>query len=142
MDEKTQGLAWNDKYNIGKEEVDEQHKKLFEMINALASSAEDGSDTEKIRSTLDFLVEYTVQHFYDEEKVQVQYIYPDYEWHKKIHEDFKVTVTGLVAEFKESGYSKELHDALNKALAKWIVNHILQEDKKIGEHIRDKEKRW
>jgi len=142
MDDGTQGLAWSSKYNIGKEEVDEQHKKLFEMINALASSAEDGSDTEKIQTTLDFLVEYTVQHFYDEEKVQVLYIYPDYERHKKIHEDFKVTVTGLVTEFKESGYSKELHDALNKALAKWIVNHILQEDKKIGEHIRNKEKRW
>ena len=134
--EATQGLAWKDDFNLGHEWVDMQHRRLFELVNGLVDSCADGSDIIKLKGTLDFLVNYTVQHFVDEEALQLQYSYPGYERHKGLHEDFKTTVGGLVEKFTASGSSAELSSDVNKIVVRWLVNHIQREDKKIGEHIR------
>jgi len=141
MSEGRQGLAWNPRFNIGKPEVDDQHRKLFQLIDELAGFCENGSSREKVKDALDFLVEYTMKHFYDEESIQVQYNFPDYRRHKQLHEDFKSSVGGIVADFNASGSSDELISGVNQIVAKWIVYHVLNEDRKIGEHIRSLENR-
>jgi len=131
------GIMWSDSYKLGAEEVDAQHKKLFELLSELVASCMDGSDVEKVSKTLDFLVNYTIQHFIAEEALQVNSGYPDYFKHKTIHEDFKVTVDRLVEEFNKSGSSAELSKNINKIVIKWLIEHIQIEDKKIGVHIRE-----
>lgn len=130
------GVAWNDSYKLGNEQVDSQHRQLFELLSRLISSCMDGSDIAKLKDTLDFLVNYAVQHFADEEALQLSCDYPDYERHKQLHEDFKVTVGELVHKFTEHGSSTELNSDVNKIIVRWLVNHIHREDKKIGEHMR------
>ena len=137
MTEETKyGVAWNDSYKFGNEQVDMQHKRLFELVSGLVSSCMDGTDTEKLRETLDFLVNYTVCHFNDEEALQIQHNYPEYARHKQLHEDFKATVGKLVQRFIQSASSKELSNDVNKIVVRWLVNHIQREDKKIGRHIQ------
>lgn len=136
MSEITHGIAWREEYKLGNEQVDEQHYQLFALVSKLVTSCMDGSDMEKLKETLDFLVNYTVCHFNDEEALQVRYNYPDYERHRQLHEDFKVTAQGLAQSFAESGSSEELSNAVNKTVINWLTNHILIEDKKIGDHIQ------
>jgi len=131
-----QGLAWKEEFNLGHEWVDMQHRRLFELVSGLVESCAVGSDAIKLKGTLDFLVNYTVQHFDDEEALQLKYGYPGYERHKRIHEDFKATVGGLVEKFTISGSSAELSSDVNKIVVRWLINHIQREDKKIGEHIK------
>jgi len=131
-----QGLAWSDIYKTGHENVDDQHKRIFKLLSDLVAACEDGSGDERLKETIEFLVNYTVEHFYDEESVQVQWNFPEYRQHKQLHEDFKATVVGIVGKYNESGSSEELNSDVNKIIVKWIVNHIQKEDKKIGEHIR------
>lgn len=131
------GIAWDNKYRLGHEQVDAQHKHLFELLSELVDQCTEGSSTEYLQETLDFLVDYTIQHFYDEESLQVQYNFPDYRRHKRLHEDFKLVVGALVQRFAENGMSQELSDDVNKIVVRWLVGHIQQEDKKIGEHIRN-----
>ena len=130
-------LAWKDEFNLGHDWVDMQHRRLFELVNGLVESCAAGSDAIKLKGTLDFLVNYTVQHFDDEEALQLKYNYPGYEKHKRIHEDFKVTVGGLVEKFTAGESSAELSNDVNKIVVRWLINHIQREDKKIGEHIRN-----
>ena len=137
MNEVKYGIAWNDSYKLGNEQVDAQHKRLFELVSGLVSSCMDGSNTEKLNETLNFLVNYTVQHFNDEEALQIQYSYPEYIRHKQLHEDFKVTVGELVQRFMKSASSKELSSDVNKIVVRWLINHIQREDKKIGKHIQN-----
>jgi len=101
-----------------------QHKKLFELVSNLICACIHGYDTEKLHETLNFLVNYTVQHFTDEEALQIEFKYPEYDKHKKLHEDFKVTVGGLVKVFKDNGSSVELSNNVNKIVVRWLVNHI------------------
>ena len=134
-----QGLAWRDEFNLGHDWVDLQHRRLFELVNGLIESCADGSDVTKLKSTLDFLVNYAVLHFEDEESLQIKYNYPDYERHKKLHEDFGATVGELVERFSTSGSSAELSSDVNRVVARWLVNHIQREDKKIGVYIKNLE---
>lgn len=136
MSKLAHGVAWNDSYKLGNEQVDSQHRQLFELLSGLIGSCMDGSDTAKLQDTLDFLVNYTVQHFADEEALQRSCGYPDYERHKQLHEDFKVTVGELVQRFTQHGSSEALNNDVNKIVVRWLVNHIHREDKRIGEHMR------
>ena len=136
MNTQLQGIAWDDKLKLDNEQVDAQHKRLFELLSELVCQCIDGSSTERLKETLDFLADYTVKHFHDEESLQVQYIFPEYAKHKQLHEGFKKVVAGLVQRFTENGSSKELSDDVNKIVIRWLISHIQQEDKKVGEHIK------
>jgi len=135
--EKDQGVAWNDSYRVGNEQVDLQHKKLFELVGGILNACLEGRDTAKLRETLSFLVNYTIRHFLFEEELQLKHKYPDYDRHKQLHEDFKKTVGDLVEKFNKNGSSTELSADVNKIIVSWLVNHIQQEDKKIGAHLRN-----
>jgi len=140
MESAQYGVAWSDDYNLGFEQVDSQHRRLFELVNNLVKACMEKLDMILLQDTLDFLVKYTVQHFADEEAVQLEYNYPGYKEHKQMHEDFKVTVGQHVQQFNESGSSEELSNTMNKIVVRWLINHIQREDMKIGAHIRSLQK--
>jgi len=131
-----QGIAWDESLMTGNVQVDMQHQKIFKKVSNLVYLCEDGSDINKLSDTLEFLVKYAIQHFTDEEALQIEYGYPEYENHKKEHDDFKITVSDLVQRFKEKGSSAELSHEVNSIIVKWLVSHIQHEDKKISEYIR------
>lgn len=136
MNEIKHGVAWSDSYRLGNEQVDTQHYHLFELLSDLIEACMNGSDTEKLKETLDFMVDYTIQHFRDEENLQLQCNYPDYKRHKQLHEIFKCTIVGLVEKFEKNGSSADLSNDVNRVIVRWLISHIQREDKKIGEHIR------
>ena len=129
-------LVWSNSLRLGSEKVDAQHKHIFQLLKELVDQCVEGSSTEFLKETLDFLLEYTIQHFHDEESLQIQYNFPEYKRHKRLHEDFKTVVGVLAQRFAESGSSQELSRDINRVIVRWLINHIQQEDKKIGDHIR------
>jgi len=137
MGEITQGIAWKDEYKLGYEQVDVQHYQLFVLLSQLVEACTEGGNNAKLGDTLDFLLNYTIHHFIDEEALQIRYNYPDYERHKQLHDDFKQTAREMAQHYEEYGYSTEFCIDVNKVLVKWLINHILREDKKIGDHIRN-----
>jgi hemerythrin len=131
-----QGVAWMPELETGNAAIDSQHKQLFNLTSDLVNSCIDGKSADTLGKTLGFLVDYTVKHFADEEALQLEYDFPDYEHHKKLHDDFKVTVGQLVEKFESDGSSKELADDVNSIVVRWLVQHIKTEDSKIAAHIR------
>ena len=129
-------LKWDNSYLLGNEQVDNQHRELFDKVNLLISSCENGSAIEEVKETLEFLVNYAVCHFDAEEALQLEHNYPEYEHHKKLHDDFKVTVIETVKKFEETGSSSELNKDITSVIVKWLITHILNEDKKIGAYLR------
>jgi len=131
-----QGIAWDDDLMTGNVLVDMQHHKIFERVSNLVALCEEGSDVAKLQDTLGYLINYTVRHFTDEEALLFSYGYPGLEEHRKMHDDFKLTVGDLVQRFRTSGSSAELSSDVNKILIRWLANHIKNEDRKISEYIR------
>ena len=131
-------FTWQDQYATGNKQIDEQHKQLFKAVNDLISACSSGQGRDKLDPTIKFLVDYTTKHFADEEKLQQQYQYPDYNNHKKLHENFKKTALELTKQLKEEGASTVLVGKVNSTIGNWLINHIQREDKKVADHILSK----
>jgi hemerythrin len=54
---------WRDEYCTGNAEIDEQHQKLFKIINNLHDAMLQGHGKEVLKNTLDELIFYTIDHF-------------------------------------------------------------------------------
>lgn len=127
--------SWDKSLETGNLTIDTQHKSLINAINNLLEACSQGKGRVEVSKTLDFLQNYVIKHFADEEKLQLQSSYPDYKAHKNKHEDFKKVVNDIVEEFKKSGATIQLVAKVNTSVGGWLINHIKSEDKKVAAHI-------
>lgn len=118
--------------------IDQQHKQLIDAINRLLEACAQGKGRAEIEKTMAFMSDYTVRHFGDEEKLQMQHMYPDYINHKKYHEAFKQVVREIQTELQQSGPTVALTAKINMSIAGWLLNHIKKEDVKVAAHIKAK----
>ncbi len=128
---------WKDEYRVGVDKIDEQHRQLFDKIERLLEIVQSGdqeANRRECRNIVDFLVEYTMFHFETEERFQVGRGYVSYARHKKIHEDFKNTVTAY-KELLERDFSAKTLKSFIGTLIAWIVNHVCVCDRKILKNI-------
>ena len=129
-------FEWDDSFLVGVDLIDEQHKKLFKRINDLIKANKENKGEEKIAETLEFLGDYTVKHFDDEEELQQEYNYPHYDTHKEIHEDFVQEITDFKNDFEAGNVDTAQMMKFNKRITQWLVNHVKGIDQKLGEHIK------
>lgn len=127
---------FSDDLITGNPMIDTEHKQLIAAINDLLAACSSGKGRSELEKTTSFLVRYTETHFSHEEKLQMQYQYPDYRNHKVYHDTFKRTVAELVKKLDVQGPTVALVGEVNSAIAGWLISHIKREDKKVAEHIR------
>ena len=70
-------IEWTDELSVGIESIDEQHKKLVNMINALNDAMLTNSSNELLGTIFTGLAAYTQKHFAYEENMFAEYNYPD-----------------------------------------------------------------
>jgi hemerythrin len=104
----------------------------------LMNSEEDGTvSTAVLTQKLNYLNDYTIQHFFDEEVIQRDTKYPDFENHKKVHDDFKATIRDLKVRLMIKGPSQELTNEVKHTVGDWLVNHIKVMDRKLGTYLKE-----
>ena len=130
------GIMWNESWETGHEQIDEQHKELFRLASDLIEACEQGSNVQTVDKALDFLASYVVRHFADEETLMTQSDYPAFEEHKNKHEDFKQTVAELARQFQESGSSSDLSHKINSIVIQWLITHISMLDRNLAYYVR------
>ncbi len=136
-------MIWKDKYELGVPIVDAQHRELFRrvdvFIETLRSAASWEEKVQKVNETLEFMKGYVVEHFQDEEEYQQKIAYPDYEAHKKIHDDMVAYVLQVSAEYEASGYNEQLMQQFAGKLLAWLIHHVAAEDQRIATYAKAKE---
>lgn len=130
-------VGWTDDLSVGVAEVDKQHKIWFEKADELFEAGKKGQAKEYIGQMLDFLDDYTRKHFRDEEKYMLSIKYPEYEKQKALHNAFIEQLDNLQKEFKESGGNILVVLNANQMVVDWLVKHIANEDKKIGQYTKN-----
>ena len=136
-------MEWNDRYAIGIEQIDEQHKGLFRMVNRMAKIVQDGDFSRDQRACIEALVylkRYTFIHFQDEEAYQLAIHYPQYEAHKKIHDDFRQLILDYEQRFADGQMTYDQVMELLNVLTRWLVTHIAHQDRLIAEFQRAQER--
>ncbi|THB79557.1 MAG: hemerythrin [Desulfobacteraceae bacterium] len=131
-------IEWTDDLSVGVGLIDEQHKMLIKRLNDLKLSLTEQQGPAQIASTMNFLVEYTDFHFSTEEKHMEANEYPTFEAHKKMHDGFKQTLSGLEEDFEEEGATQGLADSIDTLLVNWLINHIQKVDVEFGKFLMSK----
>ena len=116
--------------------IDQEHRELIDAVNRLLEACGKGQGRAEVAQTAQFLQSYTVKHFQDEERLQIQFRYPEYERHRGYHEAFKKTVAELMRKLNEEGPTIVLVGEVNTTLAGWLINHIKKEDKKLAAYLQ------
>lgn len=125
---------FTDEYLTGIELIDMEHKELFEIVekaNRLAKSYNDSSGYDTMIRILDELKKYTKEHFADEEEYMESIAYQGLEAQKRAHEAFIDKLENVDLSEMENN-PREYLQGLLEFLLSWLVNHILQSDKKIS----------
>ncbi len=129
-------IAWDDSMSVGVEVLDNDHKKLIDLINRLAEAGNSTGSEQTVGEVLDELVAYTRYHFRREEAWQAAAGYPDLERHKEIHEDLTEQVEEVRDDYRK-GYSESLTRDVLVFLRDWLKKHILGEDKKYVAYVAE-----
>ena len=80
-------LQWNQSFDLGIGEMNDEHKQLINIMNKLYTEAEQKASRESLAHTVKDLVTYTLKHFSDDEAYMARVGYPKQETHKLIHKD-------------------------------------------------------
>ena len=131
-------IALTKDMEVGVALIDEQHKELVDRINDITSMGLQSASKEEIQKTLDFLGQYVVKHFKDEEALQRKCNYPQYELHRALHNNFIAEFQKLKEEFAANGASVKYTMTLNSLIVSWIVKHIKNVDVLFGNFYKEK----
>jgi len=127
-------IEWNEDYNLGFKEIDQQHKKLVDIINVLYDSYIKGERDTVLDQVISDLKDYGFIHFKEEETHFNQCNYEDTENHIAEHHHF----LKKIQEFHRRHLSNDdrLMEELFTFLKDWLTNHIMVSDRKYVETFK------
>lgn len=128
-------LNWENIYSVNVKEIDDQHKKLFSLINEVHSLEE--KNNLEIKKIIKEMIEYSVYHFDTEEKYFEKYGYPFEEEHEKMHEMYKDAIKKIEENFDNQSTKENILNISN-FLKNWWLNHIQKEDIKYSTFFNKK----
>lgn len=126
-------FKWQDRYEIGVEIIDREHKKLFSIMNKLLAYSDDESKGQWVcQEGIKYFKEHAMKHFAEEEVYMATIGYAGYETHRRLHDYFrKHTIPEIEAELSQTNYSQDsIHHFLG-VCAGWLIAHTLTEDRAI-----------
>ncbi len=131
-------LIWKDEFNIGIKIIDDEHQKLFQIINKLfALEGEDIKSRRACQEGIKYFKSHALKHFEDEEKYMELIDYKEIEMHKRLHKNFRESsLPALEKELRQEDYSPSAIGHFLAVCAGWLIGHTLTEDMAItGEQI-------
>jgi hemerythrin len=129
-------MLWSDAFVLGIDSIDSQHRWLVDATNRLYDEIETRNpDREVLKEILEGLVDYTVNHFIVEEDLFNRLGYPEEKGHCARHNEFARHALELLLKFEKG---ESVSDEMLGFLQKWLVNHILKDDKAYVPFLKEK----
>lgn len=132
--------AWDNRYRIGIEEIDGQHKGFFDLLNRiLEKQTITPKNSSRVQAKVGFYSEllkvrrYAFTHFLDEEEAMIKHNYPKFFGHKAEHDQFIRKMLDLEEEMLRT--NDVSLQRIVELLAVWLTKHITNSDMLFGEHL-------
>lgn len=123
-------VKWQESWNSGNIEIDEQHKKLLDMANAivkLITKGQDENESEDLETKLMDLLSYIDYHFMHEEDILRKNDYKYSKEHEDIHKELREKADELIRRQKKESYMRNI-DVFEFVVGEVIVEHLIKED--------------
>lgn len=121
-------IDWSDRFSVGSERVDRQHRELLDQTNLLFDAMHAGAEPKRVEELLGFLHRHVALHFLSEERMMRRLDYPLEEEHRAMH-------WGIVEELIEveklhalEGASPAVIERLRAKVGPWLVAHFMGPD--------------
>lgn len=130
-------IQWNDNLASGSTEIDTQHKELFQRINSLLVTFDKGTiDRQEFSRIIQYLTDYVVFHFGNEEKYMAKYAYSSTSQHKAQHEQFVKSFLKLKERMLLEGINPAIAQETKDLCVDWLINHIKYSDRALGMFLK------
>ncbi len=130
-------IEWRLEYNTGVSSMDLQHHKLVELLDLLHKKI--GHTQNDYHTDLDYILNellcYAKVHFHDEEELLKRFFYPGIQDHIAKHGELVAQLADNVEAYGNGNLSAV---KLACFVKNWILNHIIEEDKKYGIFLLEK----
>ena len=136
LEECKEAPLFTEEYLTGITLIDKEHKELFRIIGEVYHAIADEflyDKYDEIVRLLEELKDYTKFHFQDEELYMESIHYDGLEAQKRAHDAFVTRLEEMDLEHIDENQQETLEELL-EFLTQWLVNHILNSDKKIGQN--------
>ncbi len=127
-------MQWNDSLVTGHPKIDNEHRKLVELVNRLGEAMSNGHGKDVCGSILDELIRYTATHFATEEALMAAHRYADTATHKAQHAKLVKDVLDFQSKFRAGSVTVSV--SLMKFLNDWLVQHIKGSDKALAKALK------
>ncbi len=125
-------LTWSETHAVGIDIIDQQHRKLVELVNRLGSELKNGQARERLQATVQELLNFTVVHFQTEEDLMSEHTPQMLEAHRARHQQ----LLGDVKNFGDDLDRRSMALTM-RYLQEWLVRHIDTMDKGLGRALQD-----
>jgi hemerythrin len=126
-------VKWDPSYSVKVIRCDEDHKKLFSLINSLHDAMLAGKGAEKVQAVVKELRDYTKFHFSAEEAMLEKTKYPVLSSHRAQHQDFVKRVEQFQQDLATGKGGNPI--SVLEFLKDWLTKHIKQTDQKYSAHL-------
>jgi diguanylate cyclase (GGDEF)-like protein/hemerythrin-like metal-binding protein/PAS domain S-box-containing protein len=124
-------IEWSSAQELGIEVIDRQHRRLTELVNALARRIGEGQDAVRVQERLTELVAFADLHFRTEEELMDAYDLPGAAVHKQEHRRLLGEIDLVSRELAEHGLSHTL-----VAVKDWLLAHMSHSDRALAAELR------
>ena len=124
-------FGWDEKYSVGIQSIDNQHKEIFRLLDHLFQALKSGIAPQMIGRTITELEMYASNHFHREEYFFKEFNYPGSAEHIIEHQKFIDKIAVLKADAR-AGKLESSFELLH-FLKAWIGHHILIVDMEYNE---------
>ncbi len=134
-------FEFKEEFRTGIEEVDKEHEKLFEIANRTYNTLMDEFIPDKydyIVEIINELKEYATVHFQNEEEYMVKVGYKKLFSQKIAHNKFIEKINEYDLDYIDENQKDVILDMM-EFVGNWLVEHILESDKQIGDFVAEQE---
>ncbi len=126
-------IKWTEDLSVNNQIIDNQHKKLFKIVNKIIASAKDEKNPNLYKIHFNDLIEYTQTHFKDEESLLKSHNYPKIEEHIKVHKQFVRKIADFYKDILMKNFNVRIE--MTEFLTGWWVNHVSTSDQDYKKYI-------
>ena len=129
-------FEWTTDLETGNATIDEQHRSLFALSNALNDAIDSGeADEETVADCVWRLADYVVEHFADEQDLMESSLYPNRSVHASLHDGFTGDVLRITARFMNEDDVSAAE--LGPLVTRWLREHIATADKRFVTYLEE-----
>jgi len=128
-------LTWHDDLELGVPFMDQDHRRILELVHALFEVLINRSDETVVNSSVVELVNYTCAHFEREERRMIEAGYPEYAQHKAEHTKLTEEISKIIALVQQEN-SPTISEPLLNFMAEWVILHTKGADRRFARYLK------